>query len=103
MKKLAVLNLISLITAGLVSYLGNSQAWNGNTMGSLSQEYYNLFTPAGYAFSIWGLIYIALFAYCLFHLKRAFSKGNDASFVRKTDWWFFIANMANAAWVCVAI
>lgn len=99
MKKLAVLNFLSLITAVLVSYLGNSMAWNGNTMSSLSEEYFNLFTPAGYAFSIWGFIYLALFAYCLFQLKRAFSKGNDATFVKKTGWWFFIANIANAAWV----
>lgn len=50
----------------LVSYLSNSGYYNGQTMASISAKYENLFTPQGYAFSIWGLIYIALIGFVIF-------------------------------------
>lgn len=99
MRTRAVFNFIFLIIAVLVSYLGNSMAWNGNTVGSLSKQYENLFTPAGYAFSIWGFIFLSLFAYSLFQLKRAFSGKKDVDFIKQSGWWFCIANLANAAWI----
>lgn len=41
-----------------VNYLSNAGVLNGNSMKTISDRYFNYFTPAGYAFSIWGLIYI---------------------------------------------
>lgn len=99
MKKLAILNCFSVLLATAVSYLGNAMAWNGNTVGGLSEQYSNLFTPAGYAFSIWGLIFISLFAYSFFQIKAAFSKDGNVTSIAQTGYWFFLANVLNAAWI----
>lgn len=98
-KRLAVLNAISVVLAIAVSYISQTGIINGNTMGSLSAEYYNLFTPASYAFAIWGVIFLALLAFSGYQLYQAFKARKDLEFLQKSGYWFFIANMANIAWV----
>ncbi|WP_373057378.1 tryptophan-rich sensory protein [Zunongwangia sp. H14] len=97
-KRYAILNLISVIIAIFASYYTQAVELNGNTMQSLSEKYFNLFTPAGYAFSIWAIIYLALLAYCGFQLYRAF-KNKDTEDILATGPWFAIANFCNAAWI----
>ncbi len=46
-----------------VNYLGNALPINGLTTGQVSANFDNLFTPAGFAFSIWGIIYLLLLAF----------------------------------------
>lgn len=41
------------------------------SMGEVSARYPSLFTPSGYAFSIWGLIYIAFIFYCIIQLQKS--------------------------------
>ncbi len=98
-KRLAVLNFISVILIIAVSYISQTGIINGNTMGSLSAEYYNLFTPAGYAFAIWGVIFLSLLAFSGYQLYQGFSAKKDLEFLRKSGYWFLAANLANAAWV----
>lgn len=98
-KKLSVFNLVSVLLVIGMSYYSQAVTLNGNTIGSLSEDYYNLFTPAGYAFAIWGIIYIALIAYAIFQVRNAFKEGGETWFITKTGPWFIIANVANAAWV----
>lgn len=98
-KRFAVLNFISVILVIVVSYISQTGIINSNTMGSLSAEYYNLFTPAGYAFAIWGVIFLSLLGFSGYQLYQAFSAKNDLEFLRKSGYWFLLANLANAAWV----
>jgi hypothetical protein len=98
-KRLAVLNFISVILAIAVSYISQTGIINGNTMGSLSAEYYNLFTPAGYAFAIWGIIFLSLLVFSGHQLFQAFSARKQLKFLRESGYWFFIANLANVGWV----
>jgi len=98
-KRLAILNFISVILIIAVSYISQTGIINGNTMGSLSAEYYNLFTPAGYAFAIWGIIFLWLLGFSGYQLFQAFSAKNDLKFLRNSGYWFLIANLANAGWV----
>lgn len=98
-KRLAVLNFISVILVIGVSYFSQAFGINGNSIGSLSAEYENLFTPASYAFAIWGIIYLGLLAFSGFQLYVAFGSGNDRGFLQQTGYWFFLANLINVAWV----
>ncbi len=59
-KVLLLANTISLIFALTFNALGGSGAFNGKNVGEVSAQYDTLFAPAGYAFAIWGLIYILL-------------------------------------------
>jgi len=44
----------------VVNYLANSLPIGGNTTGDISGKYQTLFTPSGFTFSIWGIIYLLL-------------------------------------------
>lgn len=98
-KRLAVFNFISVLLIIAVSYISQTGIINGNTMGSLSAEYYNLFTPEGYAFAIWGVIFLSLLAFSGYQLYQAFSVKIDLEFLRRSGYWFLVANLANALWV----
>lgn len=98
-RNLSVLNLLSVILMIIVSYYSQSIRLNDNTIGGVSENYENLFTPPGYAFSIWGFIYLSLLIYCFFQLNRIFVSDKNTDFINQTGPWFIIANIANAAWV----
>jgi hypothetical protein len=100
-RNLTLLNLLSVILVIIVNYFSQTLQLNNNTIGSLSQEYRNLFTPEGYAFSIWGIIFLALLAYSGYQVYVAFFSNLDDDFIINTGPWFAIANFANAGWVVV--
>ena len=74
-KTFQLLNVIFLVVTILMNYLSNTGIFNGETMASISAKYPSLFTPAGYAFSIWGLIYLGLFGFVLYY--GVFSKNSE--------------------------
>lgn len=100
-KPLAVCNALSVIIALFVSYYTQAIKLNGNTMGSLSHKYANLFTPADYAFAIWGAIYLSLLAMVSYQLYQVFGPKKDFDFLLKSKYWFVIANLATAGWVII--
>lgn len=55
----------------LMNYLSQSILFDGQTIGTVSDKYSTLITPAGYAFSIWGLIYLTLGAYVYYQTFQA--------------------------------
>jgi hypothetical protein len=56
-KGISILNFITFALVLTVNALANILPINGLTTGEVSDSYINLFTPAGFTFSIWGLIY----------------------------------------------
>ena len=54
-----------------LSYYANVHPFAGQTMGVVSAKYPTLLTPAAYAFSIWGLIFLALAVYAVWQLLPA--------------------------------
>jgi hypothetical protein len=99
MKKiLAICNFFALIGTIVVNYLSNTGIFNGNTMKTVSDRYFNYFTPAGYAFSIWGLIYLALFGFVIYAVRVLFKKTEDET-IHKVGWWFILSCIANSLWV----
>lgn len=100
-KTLQTGNVIALVVTIIINYLSNTGIFNGNTMASVSAEYENLFTPAGYAFSIWGLIYLSLLGFVIYQARSLFKKAKDDSVVLEIGWWFIISCIANSLWVVV--
>lgn len=90
---LIIINLLVVLATIFMSYYSNTGALNNQTMGSLSNEYDSVFTPAGYAFSIWGLIYIGLIGHAI-HLF-----GRNAVASQTQAKWMVLANLGNIAWV----
>ncbi len=62
-------NVVALVAVVLTNALANGLPLGGRTTGEVSGMYETLFTPAGYAFSIWGLIYVALLGYVIYQAR----------------------------------
>jgi hypothetical protein len=111
MKILQIANVLALMITLTINYLSNTGIFNGNTMASVSSEYQNLFTPAGYAFSIWGFIYLGLLAFIVFQGRSLVRKKQDdpaGDEIRETagdeavaqiGWWFVVSCAANCLWI----
>ena len=98
-KTLQIANIIAFVTTVFANYLSNTGAINGTTIGDISQSSKNLFTPAGYAFSIWGLIYLMLLGFIIYQSRSLFKKVRDDGFILKTGWWFVLSCVANILWI----
>ncbi|MEB2775758.1 hypothetical protein SYJ56_10610 [Algoriphagus sp. D3-2-R+10] len=97
----AILNMIVLVIVIFWNYWVNAKGLNGNTVSSLSADYENLFTPAGYAFSIWGVIFLALFVQGIFFISRAFSPTRDSDFLSQIGPYLIMANIGNGLWIYI--
>lgn len=103
-KTLQIANGIALVSTIVVNYLSNTGVFNGNTMKTISDKYHNYFTPAGYAFSIWGLIYLGLLGFVFYTGRSLFKKNTDSDnldndVVLKIGWWFVVSCVGNSFWV----
>ncbi|MBW3129808.1 hypothetical protein [Hymenobacter profundi] len=54
-----------------LNYVSQAYPFNGQTNGAVSGKYPTLLTPAGYAFSIWGLTFLSLLVYAIWQLLPA--------------------------------
>lgn len=79
----------------LVNFLANVVPFGGQSMAEVSGKYPTLITPAGYAFSIWGIIYLTLAVFAFFQ----FFKGKEVRFY-KLVWPYVLINFgANCLWL----
>jgi len=73
-----------------------SEAIGGQPTAAVSDNNPTLFTPAGYVFSIWSIIYIGLIAFAIFQARSS----EDAETVRRRIGPGFAVNaLLNAAWL----
>ncbi len=98
-KSLQILNGIAFGSTVFINYLSNTGIMDGKTIGSVSDNIKSLFTPAGYAFSIWGVIYLLLLGFSIYQSRSLFKKEKEDSFVVKIGFWFIISCIANCCWV----
>jgi translocator protein len=86
----------ALLLVLVVNFLANYLPIAGQTTGAISDGYPSLFTPAGFTFSIWGLIYLFLIGYCIF---QALPKNRSKAVFDRINLLFIINCFANAAWI----
>lgn len=87
--------LVTLLTI-ILNVLANALPFNGQGTGEISDRFSILFVPAGYVFSIWGLIYIGMI---LFTVYQALNSQRENSLIDKIAPSYWIANMANNVWL----
>ena len=101
-KTLAVLNFIFFFIACLTANLSQTKIFGGVTNADISNKYETVFTPAGITFAIWGVIYLSLFGFTIYHLISAYNDDVDSEankVVLKINYLFIINNIATAIWV----
>ncbi|WP_197285509.1 hypothetical protein [Pedobacter sp. R20-19] len=68
-------------------------------MKTISDRYFNYFTPAGFAFSIWGLIYLGLLGFIFYTGLKAKKDPRRSAVLLKIGWWFVLSSLVNSCWV----
>jgi len=96
MKTKRFLIFASLALTLIVNGLANTLPINGLTTGEVSDQFPILFVPAGYVFSIWGLIYLALIGFAIYSVTP---KGKANPDVDKITTWFVASNIFNTLWI----
>lgn len=79
-----------------VNYISNALPLNGYTQKDLSDKYTSLFTPAGFTFSIWGVIYLAL---AFFVIYQALPAQRNNALVSKISKLFILSCFTNIVWL----
>jgi len=97
---LLIFNTLSFAAALYLNYLYGSGVGDRKSVGEISNQYEVLITPAGYAFSIWGLIYLLLFGFITFQWISFFRNQNHKSLVPSSIW-FGLSNIFNGLWIVV--
>lgn len=87
--------LVTLITI-VINGLANALPLNGQGTGEISDRFAIYFVPAGYVFSIWGIIYLGLIAFTIYQALPA-QRGNPL--LEKIAPAYWVANLANTAWI----
>lgn len=65
---LKIIVLLLFIVMIYTNYLANSKPLGGISTGEISNKYDTLFTPSGFTFSIWGVIYLLVLAFVVVFL-----------------------------------
>lgn len=93
-----IVTLVAIILAFVVNVASNIFPFNGLTIGEISNTLFKevLIIPANYAFIIWGLIYLGLFAFAIYQVLP--SQKNDPD-LRKIGYFLVIASIAQSIWV----
>lgn len=87
---------ISFLIMIIVNYLANALPINGKTTGEISDQLNVLFTPAGYVFSIWGLIYLLL---AIWLIISFFKRDTSEATTTKISYLFSLSCLLNAGWL----
>jgi benzodiazapine receptor len=96
MNWLPLINILTLVLMLISNGLATGLSLGGRTTGEISDAFPVLFTPAGYVFSIWGIIYIALIAFSIY---QALPAQKDNLRLKKIGIWFTVSNLLNTAWI----
>jgi len=97
---ISVLNLVGFLGTVVVNGLAVALPINNKTTGELSDQYPNLFVPAGLTFSIWGLIYLLLAIFVIYQLIIVIRKDTQQSaFIERIGLLFFASSVLNIGWI----
>jgi len=85
-----------------VNALANILPINGMNTGQVSDFYPNAFVPAGFTFSIWGLIYLLLLTYTIAYTYYSVKRNQYEkvfAFVERINPYFLVTCVLNIAWI----
>ncbi len=96
---LSILNFLLFAAVVYVNMLAVTLPINGKSTGELSDQYPNLFVPAGFTFSIWGVIYLLLLVFVIYQIWVSFNKKTIQKLTVQSQILFGITNLLNISWI----
>ncbi len=95
-KILQILNILAIIATIIVNAVVEIIPVNGVTSKDVSDFYPSLFTPPGWVFSIWSVIYTLLI---IFMIYQALPSQREASYLKTTVMFFVVGGLINTSWL----
>jgi benzodiazapine receptor len=89
-------NVLVTIAVLVVNGMANALPLNGLNTGEISDQFKVYFVPAGYVFSIWGLIYLGLIGFSIY---QALPSQRDNTRLQRIDLLYALSGVANIAWL----
>jgi hypothetical protein len=99
MKRISLSQIITILVTLFIivmNVLANALPLNGQDTGEISDRFDIYFVPAGYVFSIWGLIYLGLLAFTIY---QALPAQKDSELLKKIYPAYWIGSLANVVWL----
>jgi len=87
---------LTILSTLVVNALANILPINGQNTGAISDRFHVYFVPAGYVFSIWGLIYLGLIVFAIY---QALPAQRENPRLKVAGWWISLGGLANIAWI----
>jgi len=91
---LKVVNTVTTLVVIVINALANALPINGLNTGQISDRFEVYFVPAGYVFSIWGLIYLALLAFTVYQWLPQSDKARE-----RIGYFYALSGIANSVWI----
>jgi benzodiazapine receptor len=90
-------NIVAFVATVIVNGLaGSTTLLGGVNTAEISDASPTLITPAGYVFSIWGIIYVLLGVFVIF---QALPSQREKEYTKKIGWLFVLSSLANIVWL----
>lgn len=96
---LILFNLLSYIAMVVVNFLANYLPINDLDTGEISEMYPNLFTPAGFTFSIWGVIYLLLGIFIVYQIFKLYKDNIKLDYIQRISYFFISSSILNIVWI----
>jgi benzodiazapine receptor len=91
-----IANIVAYVAVVAVNAAANILRFNGQTTGGVSDRFPTLVTPAGYAFIIWGIIYVFLAGFIVYQGLPSQARNPR---LQRIGWLFILSSAANIAWI----
>ncbi len=91
-----IVNVLATVLLITVNALANTLPLNNLTTGEISDRFEVFFVPAGYVFSIWGLIYLVLLGFTVY---QALPSQRQNPLLRRIGYLYALSCVANVAWL----
>ena len=79
----------------VMSFLSTTIPFGGQMVADVNAKYHTLVSPAGYAYIIWGIIYLFMGVFAVFQLN----KGKNIRFFRLVFPYFLVTVISNILWL----
>ena len=89
-------NVAATVVVIIMNVLANALPIAGRNTGEISDSFPVVFVPAGYVFSIWGLIYLGLIAFTIW---QAMPAQRDSAVLDKIGYLYAVNCAANSLWI----
>jgi len=93
---LQVVNVVAFLAVVIVNALATTTLLNGRTTAEVSGLYPTLITPAGFTFSIWGIIYVLQLVFVVFQFLP---RHRQDTFHRQIAYLFALSSVFNIMWL----